>query len=258
MKSVKIILALLMVAMMAFGTFTAFASEGTLATEKADRFTVMGDDTDGDTFSMISQDGQLVIHINKETPIIFEDDTDARERLVEGQTLADLLNDRMLVVTYSIVATSYPPQTSPEKIVIMYEEAVNLPEDIDLGLDIDGLFLNGELVVSGEIIEAPAPYIKDGVVMVPLRAIAEKLGFDVNWDDTVRGVRLGTAINLWLGKDEYHVGRMAPISLGTAPELTDGYTFVPMQFFGSVVAGYDAYAFEGQVVIIASADNDMQ
>jgi len=257
MKHVRI-LVFLLITVLAFGAFGAFASEdGPASSERIDRFTLMEDQTDGDVFSMISGDGDLVIHINDDTPIIFESDTDARERLEEGQTLAELLEGRLLTVTYSITAQSLPPQTSPEKIVIMYETAVHLPGTIEGG-DLDPLILIGEVVVNGEMVEAPAPYLNDaGVVMVPLRAIAEGLDFDVNWDAEVRGVRLGVAINLFIGRDEYHVGRMAPITLGTAPELTGGHTFVPMSFFGSVVAGVDAYVFEGQVVIINSEDNDM-
>jgi len=252
MKSVKRILVLMMAVAMTFGAVTAFATDGILGEEKVDRFKLMEDRTDGDRFSMISHDGELVIHINDKTPIIFEDGTDVRELLEEGQVLSEVMNDRMLIVTYSIVATSYPPQTTPEGIVVMFEQAVHLPGDIY------ELTLNGEIIVGSDMIEAPLPYLKDGVVMVPLRAIAEKLGFDVTWDHETKGVRLGVAINLWIGKDEYHVGRMAPIELGTAPELKDGFTFVPLDFFGLVVAGFDTYVFEQQVVVIASEENDMQ
>jgi hypothetical protein len=162
----KKILALLMIAAMTFGTTFAFAADELPATEMTDRFTVMEVNDDG-TISMINHGRVLVIHINDDTPITFEDGTDARERLEEGQTLAELLNERMLVVTYSITTASLPPQTSPDSVVIMYEQIQPLPETVDT--------LNGEIVVEGEIIDAPAPYLKDGVVMVPLRAIAEKL-----------------------------------------------------------------------------------
>jgi len=263
MKHRKKILALLLVAIMAFGTFTVFASEaegGLPSAERTALFHLMEAQEDGDVFSMISYDGDLIIHINEETPVIFEDDTDARERLEEGQTLAELLDNRTLVITYSIVAQSMPPQTTPEKVVIMYETAVHLPGVLDVGdLDLDDIVLNGEVVVDGEIIEAPAPFLnEDGVVMVPLRAMAEAIGYDVNWDPVVRGIRLGVAINLWVGQDEYHVGRMAPISLGTAPVIVEDRTFVPMTFFRDVIAGFDIYVFEGQVVLIDSELNDMQ
>jgi hypothetical protein len=45
--------------------------------------------------------------------------------LVEGQTLAELLDGRKLIVYYSVTTRSIPPQTTPEKIVILYEIAVH-------------------------------------------------------------------------------------------------------------------------------------
>ena len=230
------------------------AADGPPAIEKLDRFDIM---ETGSSLSLISRDGELMIHVSDNTEIIFEDGIDARERLEEGQTLADLLGGRNLIVTYSITTRSLPPQTTPEKIVILYEIAVPpvyefSPEEIET------LFpLNGEIAVHGEIIEAPAPYYSGRVVMVPLREIAEALGFDVEWVEELQCIRLGVAINLWIGKDYYVVGRMAPIELGAAPELTDGDPFVPLSFFREVIKGYDAYSFEGQVVIeTAHAEGD--
>ena len=216
------------------------------AAEKTARFNVMENSAKDDgSFSMVSADGELVIHVSSGTPVTFEDGKDAREALAEGQTLAQLMDTRQLVVTYSVSTMSLPPQTSPTKIVILYEAVMPLPQ-ID---ETAPLPLNGEVVVLGDIIAAPKPYYKDKVIMVPLRAIAEKLGFTVTWDATDSSVRLGVAYNLWLGKDEYHVGRMAPITLGTAPELCDGFTYVPMRYFKDVLPGFSIYAFEGQLVV---------
>lgn len=273
MKRGKKILATIVAAVMLLGIGVASAiaaetPETLPLSEKTDRFSIM-DDFEGN--SMISSDGELVIHISDGTPIIFEDDVDVRESLEEEQTLMDVLDGRKLVVSYSITTRSIPPQTTPEKIVVLYEGIMTLPESIELehGLDL-GIEppihnftqeelnqmvanLNGEIVVNGEIIDAPAPYLIDNddalVVMVPLRAIAEKLGFDVNWDAEVKGIRIGAATNLWIDKDEYVVGRMAPISLGVAPELIDGVTYVPMSFFRDVIPEFDVFSFEGQVVI---------
>jgi hypothetical protein len=256
MKNTRKLLALAIAVIMAFGMVSIVAADEPAAgDQKEDRFVVLEYSPEGALFSMISADGELVIHVFEDTPIYFEDETDARERLEEGQTLQELMDGRMLVVTYSILALSYPPQTSPTMIVIMYEEAVPLPEDI---VPVD-LPLNGEVVVMGEIIEAPAPYVNaDGVVMVPIRAIAEALGYEVTWNHDERGVRLSVAINLWINRDEYHVGRMAPIELGTAPELTNGHTYVPMTFFRYVVSNVDIYVFEGQVVVADAEENDME
>ena len=245
---IKIIkLSLVMVMLLSMAVFAA-ADELPMF-EKTDRFDIMETESD---LSMISRDGELIIHISESTGVIFEDETDARERLEEDQTLADLLDGRNLIVTYSVTTRSMPPQTTPEKIVILYEIAV--PPIYKFSPDeIEAIFpLTGEIVVDGDIIEAPAPYYSGGVVMVPLREIAETLGFDVEWVEEQQCVRLGIAINLWIGKDSYIAGRRAPIELGAVPELIDDSVFVPLTFFHEVVTGYDAYSFEGQVVIVSA------
>jgi len=226
---------------------------------KIDRF----DDT------LLSYDGTLKISIGEHTQILTEEGD-----LFKGETFAN----RMLVVFYGVETMSIPAQTTPWKVYVLYEKAVTLPIDADApgisGIvppiyefekpvppiyhftpeEIEAFFpINGEIVIDGEIIEAPAPYYNNGVIMLPLRAVAEKLGFEVVWDNETQGVRLGVAINLWIGKDEYHIARMAPLELGTAPELTDGFTYVPINFFRSV-AKYDVYVFEGQVVFGPAGD----
>ncbi|MCL1976510.1 MAG: hypothetical protein FWG55_00120 [Candidatus Bathyarchaeota archaeon] len=96
---------------------------------KTDRFDVMKTE---DGLSMISRDGELIIHVSEGTEIVFEDGTDARGRLVDGQTLAELLDSRNLTVSYSITTRSLPPQTTPEKIIIFYEIAVPLPAGVNV------------------------------------------------------------------------------------------------------------------------------
>jgi len=106
------------------------------------------------------------------------------------------------------------------------------------------------ILVDGEQIEAPAAFqTEDGIVMVPVRAIAEALGYDVNWDHEAKSVRLGVAIHLWIGNNEVHFGRMAPIMISTAPQIVDGSTYVPLDFFRTVLGLPNAFAFEGQIEI---------
>lgn len=280
MKNVKRILASLMAVIMILGIGSVFAmgdNGDTYQTEKTAVFFII---EDSET-SMISENGELIIHIHDETEIIFEDETDVREALEEGQVLIEVLNNRRLTVTFAITTRSEPPQTTPSKIVVHFETAVHLPLELngegyengesgvvtpihqlteeELNEMYEAMQLNGEVVIRGEFVEAPAPFLVRGDgridVMVPLRAIAEALGYDVNWDHEVQGVRLGAAINLWIGRDEYVVGRMAPIELGVAPKLVEGVTFVPMTFFRDAL-GYTIYSFEGQVVVAESVEGE--
>jgi len=140
-----------------------------------------------------------------------------------------------------------------------YQDFVTLPGEVDLEDDENGyqgfVTLPGEIVVDSEILERAAlPFLRTtdagDVVMVPLRAIAEALGYEVNWNGYLRSVQLGAAIHLWIGDNEVHVGRMVPIELPVAPILVDGLTFVPLEFFTTVL-GYTVDILEGQVVIEA-------
>ncbi|WCF11709.1 copper amine oxidase N-terminal domain-containing protein (plasmid) [Paenibacillus thiaminolyticus] len=75
---------------------------------------------------------------------------------------------------------------------------------------------------------------KEGILMLPLRVVAESLGFDVTWGavghQTVELSRGAQYIQFKIGENNYFYGKMAPIELLTAPELIDGSTFVPIDF----------------------------
>ncbi len=80
-------------------------------------------------------------------------------------------------------------------------------------------------------------------IMVPLRVLAEKLGFTVVWENgvvTVTGPE--RYVQLTIGKDEYFAaptqeGMMGAslFSLGCAPYVTDGCTYVPVEFFDALL-----------------------
>ena len=276
----KVFIALLLTAVMAMGTANVFALDYYVpetAGSMTARFFLTDPDDPGDEFLMISEDGGLLIHIDESTLIYFEDyvplsdDCDGMTQMVRDvlfdRTLAEVLEGRNLRIIYEYVVDSYPAQTSPISIMVLFETAVHLPINIgetDLGpaageqMDLF-IELNGEVVVNNEIIQnAPAPFWhgtdNGDVVMVPLRVVAEALGYDVSWNGEQRSVQLGVAINIRIGYTEAHVGRMAPIELSAAPLILDSTTFVPLSFFRDVL-GQTAYVFEGQVVI--ETDSDM-
>ena len=113
--------------------------------------------------------------------------------------------------------------------------------------------LNGVIKVNGEIIQAPAPYIyanDAGIVMVPLRAVAESLGYTVLWEfiEQKDTIVLGYGIQMWIGTEYYKIGLFTHIKLYPAPELVNSRTFVSLDFFEHVL-GYDAYMLNGTAVI---------
>lgn len=96
-------------------------------------------------------------------------------------------------------------------------------------------------------------------VMVPLRAIAEKLGFTVTWDSgvvTVTGPE--RYAQLTVGEDRYFAapaqeGMMGAslFSLGCAPVLMNDVTYVPVELFDALLGCKEgAVALEGSTVKI--------
>ncbi len=206
---------------------------------------------------LVSLDNSLKLNITDETEIILQD----------GKPFTGELANRDLVVTYDVSTRSIPAQTTPLKVVVLFEKAdppvYDLPErDADLLLPplpsepdrippIRNIATSMEIVVENRVVEAPAPfYNEDNKLMVPLRAIAEALGFNVSWNGEKQLVTLGDSFTATIGKDAYvDMSRDEPIALGTAPELMAGRTFVPLQFFRDVVPMNNAYVFEAQIVI---------
>ena len=180
--------------------------------------------------NLVSMDGALKLIISDETEIYMQDGT-----VYEGE-----LANKKLVVIYTVAMESYPVQTRPERIIVLAEKAEDMPL-----FD----FSTMEIVVNNEVIEAPEAYTNDqGTVMVPLRAIAEALGYKVAWHNDTRTVTLGDDISLTIGKDLY-TRAGSSMRLGTAPELKGDRTFVPLSFFREVIGMNNAYIHAGQIII---------
>lgn len=99
-------------------------------------------------------------------------------------------------------------------------------------------------------------------VMVPLRAVAEKLGFAVAWDNgTVTVTGSGRYLRMTLGKDQYFAaptqeGMMGAslFSLGCAPYGVGGVTYVPLELFDVLLGNREgAVTVEKGVIKINTA-----
>ena len=105
-----------------------------------------------------------------------------------------------------------------------------------------------QITVNGDVVDLSnsnlSQYIfeANGNVMVPLRAVAEKMGYTVSWDSENNAFIAEDnewKVNACIDEDLYYgvtkiedaVGMTAPLSYGTAPQLVDGKTFVPAKMF---------------------------
>ncbi len=106
---------------------------------------------------------------------------------------------------------------------------------------------------------------ENGNVMVPVRSVAEKMGFTVGWDGENQAVTVGDEtweVKAYIGMDNYvgvsktAIGMTAPQSYGAAPQLIEDTTFVPAKMFE--LMGYTYHAV-GQFVNfekIGAAENE--
>lgn len=195
---------------------------------------------------LLSYDGGLVIHVGDTTVIRQGNGSE----FIGG---ADALVNRILAVVYSITTRSMPPQTTPEKIFVLYERAVTLPATVPDMVAVTpeaGIPKIIGMEVEGTQINEPTPYYKEVIgPMVPLRVVAEALGFVVQWEDATQSIMLNNSISLTIGRDYYTYAKMAPITLGAAPEITNGLTYVPLKFFKEVAGMTNAYLLEGLIEI---------
>lgn len=182
---------------------------------------------------LIDTNNFLKLNISDETEIISQDGY-----LYQGE-----LANKKLVVIYDFSTKSIPAQTTPRKIIVLESKEEEVPSR---GFDVSGL----ELIVNDEITIAPSAYVNEAdTVMLPLRAIAEALGYEVKWEGEARRVIIGNNISLTIAEDKYIYEGKAPFQLGDVPELINGTTFVPLSFFRDVMGMNNAYIFEGQIVI---------
>jgi len=131
---------------------------------------------------------------------------------------------------YDVVAESYPAQATATKAVLLPAEDRELT-----------------MISEGDIAIGKAK-VENGIVMVPLRQVAEKLGFKVTWDGGTESVHLtdGTRqMTVKLGVDSYAysaakeglIGMSAPAALGAAAYEAEGTTWAPAELFNLLVEG---------------------
>lgn len=110
--------------------------------------------------------------------------------------------------------------------------------------------------VNGKPVEARA------VVLVPVRAVGEALGFTVTWDKTIGGAKLDNGKvhtevipgrDLFVVTSSTAIGMTAPFSLGGAPVILSGSLYVPVGLFRPLLGNRaDAVTVKDGVVSISA------
>lgn len=93
--------------------------------------------------------------------------------------------------------------------------------------------------------------VNEGKAMIPVRAVCEQLGFEVEYDNEshiVTLVKLPVTVTFLPTQDGYTFARTAPMMLGTDPILVNNTTYVPAEFVNEILKG--EYSIAGDVLNI--------
>lgn len=193
-----------------------------------DEYRKSGENDFGD---YINKANTLAIHVNDETPVI----------KLSREAFDGNLDGCDLVVIYSMTALSIPAQTTPTSIIVLNKAKEEIPAESEEAIDFSKL----TKIVAGDA-EIPYETVAGAENMIPLRAVAEGLGFNVQWNDQIKSVILNGPYSLKIGEDSYIKGRMVPITLGQAPVCVPvngtGITYVPATYFTEVLDAEAEYA----------------
>ena len=99
---------------------------------------------------------------------------------------------------------------------------------------------SGNIYINNTALENVKIQKSNDTVMLPLRSICESLGFEVNWIDesrTIELVKMPIYITCSPDQDGYTFAKTAPQLLGSAPQLIDDVTYVPMNFVNEILQG---------------------
>ncbi len=145
-------------------------------------------------------------------------------------TAADIKEGSRILVMADIMTMSIPALVPANRIILL-PEVTEIPEESYA----EKVTVNGEAIETNGAVEV---LVKDGMVLLPVRAIAEKMGLDVAWDDGLKAVTVGTVpmgVTFNVGLNSYTKARMMPQTLSAAPIAENERTYVPVDFFTEIL-----------------------
>lgn len=199
-----------------------------------------------DEVRILNEEGDLIATISKDTTLL-------PFKTKQMLTLQDIEVGTQLFIWYEIVALSYPGQTQVQKAVIIEQNEVDLDQNVGVKavnvptnsnftekISINGILMN---------LEKQNWFGQNGHVMVPLRTVAERLGFEVIWDSSIQGVYLDDGdvkTRVLLGQDSYFkasskaIGMTQSFQFGAKTVLVEDVTYVPVELFNLLYSNDNA------------------
>lgn len=99
--------------------------------------------------------------------------------------------------------------------------------------------LNTIIKVNNEVVDLDVQsYIINRKVMIPIRLVLDKLGYDITWNTETKSVDISKGAQfttLKINENYYIKNKMAPFKLSQEPIIRNGRTLVPIEFFYEVL-----------------------
>lgn len=181
-----------------------------------------------DGIIITTDNGSLLIHVSadaKVTPFL-------TKNIVR---LEDVTAGSKVLLWYDAVMQSLPAQAASERVVIL---ANNDSQNSGILLPENSVLINGTTIILND---GEAAYDSDGVRMLPLRTVAEKLGYTVDWNADEVSVLLqkdDMVIKVYVNEvnDEYYSSNVSGRAINTYPKavLNGSKTYVEEGFFASL------------------------
>lgn len=203
----------------------------------------------GDKTSILVDDGSLYIHVDEKTRV-----TPLRTKNIVS--LEDIQPGDRIFAWYSVVLESYPAQAYTDKLVLIPDSATPDEGKDEVASKEYRIVLQKDMVLGSQ-----KAVVKNGVVMVPMRAVAEALGCSVSWNEAEQAATMTNrerTMTMTIGKDSYVsaaapetglIGMTAPETLGCAPYVDANYrTWIPAKAF-EVMVGYTVTMTDSAVEI---------
>lgn len=145
------------------------------------------------------------------------------------------------------------------------DQILKTVEKLDVNMDkllakVNNLLIK-DIYINGKQLEDVKVTVRNGIVMIPLRMIAEELGFEVIWDEATNSAIIDNGsikTTIELGLDSYFkasskaIGLTKAESLGVAPTLIEGKTYVPVSLFNLLFSNSECVEVVDSVLYINS------
>lgn len=145
----------------------------------------------------------------------------------------------MLAVAFVLSASAAMAEYDPEKEIDLSNPIMTLSEEE-----------NTQWLYAVDNVEVREV---NGIKMIPLRSTAEGLAYIVTWNGETRSIELirgANYIKMSIDDDKYSFSRMMPESLGAAPTLVDGVTYVPASIADKILGAFTHENQDGTMKVV--------